>query len=465
MTQQMQEPTRAETTQQVKIHALDPRRKSVHILGSLLVTAALMALAVAMSLSGNGTSTQLAMINIAAIMATAVTTYVIVRLGMHITELEFWIRRMGAGDLEYSVPPRGHDELTEIAFDLEVLRERSLRAQELNLVRQLSEQLQDKNQALEETMTELSNTQDQMVSKQKLAEIGELAAGIAHEVRNPLNIISNYAATSKSLMEELLETVREETDDPAERDVAIEEISADLTQNMERISSNCERASNIIQDVTNMSRAQASAPRPTEFNKLLHDYAMLAYQATRALDEEFNVSFVEDYDETVGAILCVPEEISRVFINVAQNACYATNEKSRNASTPPGYKPTIWLSTQRSGDLVTASVRDNGNGIPEEIADKIFNPFFTTKPTNEGTGLGLSMSHDIVRHHGGSITVASEPGQFTEMRIEMPTRPPAQGNQQPTENGNAEARWAEEDKRIASLGLVEEVKHWPDDDK
>ncbi len=405
---------------QLKLHALDPRRKSVLILGTLALTMAATTVAAYLSFTTSAGPAQLAALNVLAILMAAVTTYVIVRLGIRITELEFWIRRMGAGDLEYTVPPRGHDELTEIAYDLEVLRERSIRSQELDLVRQLSEELQDKNAALEETLLELHNTQDQVVSKQKLAEIGELAAGIAHEVRNPLNIISNFSATSRSLMEELVETMAEDETDPEERASVIEEITGDLTNNMKRIAENCERASRIIQDVTNMSRGEASAPRPVELNKLLHDYAILAYQATRAQDQSFNVSIVEDLDEAVGEITCVPEEISRVFINIAQNACYATNERRNSTEADDDFQPTIWLSTTRRGDTVTATIRDNGKGIPDDIVEKIFNPFFTTKPTNEGTGLGLSLSHEIVRHHGGNIEVVSEPGQYTEMRVTLP---------------------------------------------
>ena len=405
----------------LKIHALDPRRKSVLILGTLLVTVILVTAAMVLTLTGAGDKPQITALNAAAILAVVANAYVIIRLGVRITELEFWIRRMGAGDLEHTVPPRGHDELTEIAYDLEVLRERSIRSQELDLVRQLSEQLQDKNDALESTLVELRYTQDQVVSKQKLAEIGELAAGIAHEVRNPLNIISNYSATSRSLMEELLEVLQETDTNPQERESAIDEITADLSQNMARISDNCDRANRIIQDVTNMSRSAKSERRPVDLNKMLHDYAILAYQATRARDQSFNVTIDEHLDQTVGEIMCVPEEMSRVFINIASNACYAANQKRLDPETPENYQPTITLATQRKGDDVVVSIRDNGNGIPEAVREKIFNPFFTTKPTNEGTGLGLSLSHEIVRHHGGNITVDSEPGLYTEMTVQLPT--------------------------------------------
>ena len=411
------------TKQQLKIHTLDPRRKSVLILSTLLTAITLTTVAAVMTLMEKASTTQVATLNVATALAIIVATYIIVRLGTRITELEFWIRRMEADNLECPVPPRGHDELTEIIYALEVLRERSLRSQELDLVRELSEELQDKNATLENTLVELRNTQDQMISKQKLAEIGELAAGIAHEIRNPLNIISNFSATSSSLVKELVETIQEEDSNAEEREKAAQEITQDLTENMKRISDNCDRAIRIIQNVTNISRSEPSQQRPMEINKMLHDYALLAYQATRAQDQFFNISIVEEMNPDVGEITCIPEEIGRVFINIASNACYATNQKRKNPETPADYQPTMTLITRREGKRVTATIRDNGNGIPTDVMQRIFNPFFTTKPTNEGTGLGLSLSHEIISQHGGNITVESEPGQYTEMKIQLPDRP------------------------------------------
>ena len=409
--------------QPLKIHTLDPRRKSVLILGNLLTAITLTTVAAVMTLMEKASPTQVAILNAATVLTIIVTTYIIVRLGARTTELKFWIRRMGAGDLEHSVPPRGHDELTEITYDLEVLRERSLRSQELDLVRELSKELQDKDATLDNTLVELRNTQDQMISRQKLAEIGVHTAGIAHEVINPLNIISNFSATSSSLMEELVETIQEEDISSEERETVVKEITKDLTENMKRISDNCDRASRIIQDMTNMSRSEPSQQRPIEINKMLHDYALLAYQASRAQDQFFNISIVEEMNPDVGEITCIPEEIGRVFINIASNACYATNQKRKNPETPADYQPTMTLITRREGEGVTATIRDNGNGIPADTIQRIFQPFFTTKPTNEGTGLGLSLSHEIIRHHGGTITVESEPGQYTEMKIQLPDPP------------------------------------------
>ena len=327
---------------------------------------------------------------------------------------------MGAGDLDHTVSPTGHDEFTEIAYDLEVLRQRSIRSQQLDTVRLLSEELEDKNQTLENTLDELHTTQDQVVSRQKLAEIGELAAGIAHEVRNPLNLIANFAGASRELMSELEEHMEEQNpkDSTGTPDDLANEIMQELSGNMQSIESNCGRASRIIQDVTNMSRRSDGQQRPVEINKLLHDYTMLAYQAARSHDREFNVKIVEEMDEAAGEIVCIPEELSRVFINMASNACYATNKKRLDA--PGDYQPTMWVRTCRQQDHIEIVIRDNGVGIPQEIIQRIFNPFFTTKPPNEGTGLGLSLSHGIVQRHGGSITVDSQQGEYTQMSITLP---------------------------------------------
>ena len=205
----------------------------------------------------------------------------------------------------------------------------------------------------------------------------------------------------------------------------------DLRGNMGSIESSCERASRIIQDVTNMSRSSTGQQRPVEINKLLRDYTMLAYQAARSQDRDFNVTIIEDLDPEAGETVCVPEELSRVFINMASNACYATRKKrleqGNEKTEAEAYRPTMWVSTKREGENIGITVRDNGIGMPPEVIGKIFNPFFTTKPTDEGTGLGLSLSHEIVRRHGGSITAESEHGEYTEMHVILPTAPAGAG--------------------------------------
>lgn len=364
---------------------------------------------------------------------TATVMVLMIRMALKRVFVERWIRRLGMGDFEYTVRPWSNDELSKVCVALETLRRRAVEAMQLDEVRRLSDELQEKNQTLEYTLVELRNTQDQVVSRQKLAEIGELAAGIAHEVRNPLNIISSFSSASRSLIEELVETLAREEDDPE----LVNELTADLAENMDRIAESCDRASRIIQDVTNMSRSDESQQRAVDMNKMLRDYAAIAYQAARSQDQSFNVGITESMDPAVGGVMCVPEQISRVFINIVSNACYATNQKRLDPETAPDYRPNITLTTRRDGEWVLATVRDNGTGIPPETRDRIFAPFFTTKPVNAGTGLGLSLSHEIIRHHGGSIEVASELGQYTEIRIKLPTQPPASTRHAPVQAGEA----------------------------
>ena len=356
-----------------------------------------------------------------AVAALMVMVYIIARAGPRIVALELWIRRMGAGDLNYTMPPRGNDEITELAYDLEVLRRQSVRAQQLDLVQQLSEDLQDKNDQLEEVLQELRNTQDQVVSRQKLAELGELTAGVAHEIRNPLNLIQNFARTSESMMDEMKEVMEEigygaPTDEQKE---IIEELTGELTGNMERMRQHGDRANRIVQDMLAMGRSTKGNYHTVLLNELVEDHAMLAYHSARSRDAEFNLKIVREYDEEAGEISVVSEDIGRVIMNLVGNACYATRERAKEE---PSHEPAMWLTTRRSGGDVEITVRDNGPGIPEDVIGKIFNPFFTTKPTDQGTGLGLSLSNDIVREHGGSITPESEPGSHTRFTVKLPAQ-------------------------------------------
>ena len=191
---------------------------------------------------------------------------------------------------------------------------------------------------------------------------------------------------------------------------------------MGRIRSHGERADRIVSDMLMMGRG-GGEQQPTDINRLLDQNARLAYHSARASDEDFQLSWREDLDPEVGEISVVPQDLGRVFLNVVSNACYATAEKRLTAGPAASFQPTLWLTTRREGEQVEVRIRDNGNGIPADLVDKIFNPFFTTKPTDRGTGLGLAISNDIVRQHGGTIGVNSEPGEFTEMIIVLPRSP------------------------------------------
>ena len=343
----------------------------------------------------------------------------LLRLGMMLQ----WMRRMADGDLESAVEIGGRDEVADMGAALEVFRQNSLEAQRLNLVERLAEELQQKNSELERVLEELEEAQDQIVMREKLAALGELTAGVAHEIRNPLNFIKNFSEASEELLDEMRE-ILEELEDELEEDKReyIDEISEDLIANLSRIQSHGERANRIVHDMLMMGR-ESNESQLTDINALLDQYAGLAYHSARAVDPDFQLHIERDLDESVGELDVLPQELGRVFLNMVSNACDATDDKRlalSDASDGSSYIPTLWLTTQRTENTIEVRVRDNGNGIPEEIVDRIFNPFFTTKPTGKGTGLGLAMSNDIVREHGGSIRVESEQGEFTEMTVELP---------------------------------------------
>ena len=340
--------------------------------------------------------------------------------------LSGWMQRMAGGDLESSVELGGRDEVTEMAGALEVFRRHALEVQRLNLVESLAEELQGKNDQLESALGDLQLAQDQIVAREKLAALGELTAGVAHEIRNPLNFVKNFSEVSEELIEELKELLDEEGPMTDERSELIKELSGDLTDNLERIRTHGNRADRIVHDMLMMGR-DSSEWRPADINNLLDEHARLAYHSARATDPNFQLDIKHDFDPEMGEIEVIPQNLGRVFLNMVSNAGYATNQKRRAipGAGDGAYFPTLWLTTRRREERFEIRIRDNGNGIPPDVIDKIFNPFFTTKPTEQGTGLGLAMSNDIIREHGGEIRVDTEPGQFTEMIVDLPLEPRA----------------------------------------
>ena len=277
-------------------------------------------------------------------------------------------------------------------------------------------------------MDDLRKAQDQIVMRDKLAELGQLTAGVAHEIKNPLNFVKNFSEVSEELMEELGEILTDNQEKLSKEDrEPVEEISGDLTGNLKSIRHHGDRANRVIHDMLSMGRGSGER-QPTDINGLLDQSARLAYHSARATDKSFNLDIKQDLDPRMESIDVVSQDMGRVFLNLVGNACYATDQKRRSLGADSGeqtdgqgeYSPTLWLGTKRLEDRIEIRVRDNGSGIPADVVDKIFNPFFTTKPTNEGTGLGLALSNDIVREHGGSIKVETEPGNFTEMLVELP---------------------------------------------
>jgi signal transduction histidine kinase len=283
-------------------------------------------------------------------------------------------------------------------------------------------ELRDKNAELERTLAQLQQTQQQLVVQEKLASLGALAAGIAHEIKNPLNFVTNFAKLSAELADELSGILRGEQErlsEAARADVA--ELLETLVQNVEKIAEHGARADSIVRGMLQHSRGTAGAPEPTNVNTLLAEYITLAHHGMRAQDPSFNVTIETAYDGTVGTIEAVPQDLSRVFLNIINNACYATQEKRRRHGD--GFAPRLTVRTKNLGDHVEIRIRDNGPGIAPAVREKLFTPFFTTKPPGAGTGLGLSISHDIVvQQHGGKIHVDTEEGSHTEFIIVLPRR-------------------------------------------
>ena len=341
--------------------------------------------------------------------------------------LSEWMRRMAGGDLEARIEMSGKDEVADMAAALEVFRRNALEALRLNEVEKLANELQDKNGQLESVLTELRKAQDQIVMREKLAALGELTAGVAHEIRNPLNFVNNFSEASGELIEELREILEEEgVVLPDEQRELVKEITDDLTSNVVRIRSHGERANRIVNDMLRMGRDSGDW-QESDINGLVDQHARLAYHSTRATNQEFQVDLQWDLNPEVGKLEVVPQQLGRVFLNMVSNACYATDQR-RRTSMEEGipFEPTLWLSTLRKEDGVEIRIRDNGTGMPPEVVEKIFNPFFTTKPTDQGTGLGLAISNDIVRRHGGAIRVETEPGEGTTMIVALPLERPTE---------------------------------------
>lgn len=328
------------------------------------------------------------------------------------------MRYMASGDLEGAVAISGHDEVADMASALEVFRRHAFEVQRLNLVEKLAADLQSKNGELELVLADLRRAQDQIVMREKLAALGELTAGVAHEIKNPLNFVKNFAEVSEELLEELQELLATSRKSMgAEEQEELQAICQNLTESLESILEHGARANRIVHDMLQMGR-ESSDRLYVDINSLVREHAKLAFHSARATDSNFQVHIEETYDEHLGEIECVPQALGRVVLNIVTNACHATDEKRRAANG--SYNPTLWIRTKQVEDRARISIRDNGNGIPNEIREKIFNPFFTTKEADRGTGLGLALSNDIVREHGGEIQVDTVPGEFTEMTVDLP---------------------------------------------
>jgi two-component system NtrC family sensor kinase len=268
---------------------------------------------------------------------------------------------------------------------------------------------------LQAALAELRTTQAQLIQSEKMASLGELTAGIAHEIQNPLNFVNNFADVSAELVAEL----EEEQTRPAPDAGLEDELLTDLKQNLLKISQHGQRASSIVRGMLAHSRTSTGERLPTDLNIIADEYLRLAYHGLRAKDKSFNATLQTDFAAILPLVQAVGPDIGRVLLNLFNNAFYAVQKRQQTGE--PGYVPTVRVTTRRAGDDVEVRVRDNGLGIPEAVRQKIFQPFFTTKPSGEGTGLGLSLSHDIVvKGHGGTLSVESQEGEFTEFSVRLP---------------------------------------------
>jgi signal transduction histidine kinase len=271
------------------------------------------------------------------------------------------------------------------------------------------------NKKLEETLMKLTNTQSQLVQSEKMASLGELTAGIAHEIQNPLNFVNNFAEVNTELVEELKKEI-----EPAGIPNA-NELIEDIKANSEKITFHGKRADAIVKSMLQHSRKSSGQKELTDINALCDEYLRLSYHGLRAKDKSFNAEFDTQYDITLAPINVVPQDIGRVILNLINNAFYAVNERQKK-DKDSGYKPRVTLTTRQEGNQVVIEVADNGTGMPDQVKEKIFQPFFTTKPTGEGTGLGLSLSYDIVtKGHGGGINVSTKANHGTVITIQLPS--------------------------------------------
>jgi signal transduction histidine kinase len=273
----------------------------------------------------------------------------------------------------------------------------------------------------EKALGELQTAQASLVHAQKMAALGQLTAGIAHEIKNPLNFVNNFAELSGELLQELRETtapVAAALDDDTRAEV--DEIVEMLRGNLAKIAEHGKRADGIVKSMLEHSRGVSGERREVDLNGLIDEALNLAYHGARAQDASFNITLEREFDQGLAPIDLAPQEITRVFLNLFGNGFYAAVRRQRDGAGPD-FRPTLAVSTRDLGEMVEVLVRDNGTGIAPEVRDKLFQPFVTTKPTGEGTGLGLSIAYDIVtQQHGGTIAVDSTPGEFTEFTIRLP---------------------------------------------
>ena len=331
--------------------------------------------------------------------------------GLSDAEKEWLLKAIKDADKTQTMTEFKLERLEKDRYTLSVMLEESIED-----LQKKSAAIEESNRTLTQILNDLKAAQAQLIQSEKMASLGELTAGIAHEIQNPLNFVNNFSDVSTELVDEMNTEIDKGNLEDAKQ------IAQDLKQNLEKINHHGKRAGDIVKGMLQHSRTSSGQKELTDINALADEYLRLAYHGLRAKDKTFNAATKTDYDESIGLINIIPQDIGRVILNLITNAFYAAPLPPEGGFKDPDYihNPTIWLSTKKVGDKVLISVRDNGPGIPQKILDKIFQPFFTTKPTGQGTGLGLSLSYDIVKAHGGELKVETKEGEGSEFIIQLP---------------------------------------------
>ncbi len=338
------------------------------------------------------------------------------------------------GELDVAMPSTGAHEIVAMTRTLGMLRDSLMERDRLERERQRAElEIRAARDAAEGALHDLKAAQANLIQAEKMASLGQLTAGIAHEIKNPLNFVNNFASLSIGLLGELKAAAASafEALAPDQRG-EVDEVMEMLTGNLERIVEHGKRADNIVRSMLAHSRSGGGDWQSVDINALVEESLTLAYHGARAQDQDFNVALEREYGADIGSVELVPQDMTRVFLNLIGNGFYAADKRRRTANDA-AFRPVLSVTTRDLGKTVEVTVRDNGVGIPDNIRDKLFQPFFTTKPPGEGTGLGLSISYEIVtKEHDGTIRVASEAGAFTEFIVNLPRRVRGKGAARPS---------------------------------
>ncbi len=356
---------------------------------------------------------------VALAIALGFTALIVRSITVPLKKLEGSMAAITRGELDVQIPPAAAHEIGAMTKTLGMLRDSLIEREHLERERRLADaEIRRARDAAEAALRELKAAQANLIQAEKMASLGQLTAGIAHEIKNPLNFVNNFSAVSAELIGELQDALGGASVDGKLR-AEIGEITDTLRGNLEKIVQHGKRADGIVRNMLLHSRHGSGEHRRADINALVEESLNLAYHGARAEKAGFNVTLERSLDPAAGEAVLFPQEITRVLLNLISNGFYAATK--RKAQAGAGYEPTVVAATKNLGDRIEIRIRDNGTGISPEVKEKMFDPFFTTKPAGEGTGLGLSLSYDIiVKQHGGSIEVETQPGEFTEFRIILP---------------------------------------------